>query len=315
MRISGFSMARNANKLYYPVKQSIESILPICDEFVIAVGKGDPDDHTREEIESIGSPKVKIIDTEWDLEKYPRGMEHAHQTDIAKEACSGDWLFYLQADEVVHEDDLPLIKEKCEKYVDDEDVEGMLFNYYHFFGDYNHYHKAHGWYRKEIRIIRNRPDIHSWRSAQSFRRIPNFDGIHYRQKEGTYKLKVIPIKANIFHYGWVRPPHLMKKKMKAFSVIHRGKEKTEQQFDDLNFDYGPLNKIKKFKGTHPAVMKDWIQQFNWQDELCYSGSYPKTRRKLRHEKLKNKIVSWIENNLLGGKTIGGSRNWILLRKR
>ncbi len=315
MKISGFSMARNASKLYYPVKQSIESILPICDEFVIAIGKGDSGDRTRKEVESINSPKVKIIDTEWDLEKYPYGMEHAHQTDIAREACSGDWLFYLQADEVVHEDDLPLIKKKCEKYVNDAEVEGMLFNYYHFFGDYNHYHKAHGWYKKEIRIIRNRPDIHSWRSAQSFRRIPNFDGVHYRQKEGTYKLKVIPLKAHIFHYGWVRPPHLMKKKMKAFSVIHRGKEETEQRFDDLNFDYGPLNKIKKFKGTHPAVMKDWIQQFDWKEELYYSGPYPKTRRKLRHEKLKNKVVSWIENSILGEKTIGGTRNWILLRKR
>ena len=315
MKISGFTMARNANKLYYPIKQSIESILPICDEFVVALGKSDPDDKTREEIEAIGDPKVKIINTEWDLEKYPHGMEHAHQTDIAKKAWKGDWLFYLQADEVVHEDDLPLIRKKCEQYLNDKEVEGMLFNYYHFFGDYSHYHKAHGWYKKEIRIIRNKPEIHSWRSAQSFRKIPDFDGIHYRQKEGTYKLKVIPLKANIFHYGWVRPPHLMKKKMKAFSVIHRGKTETENTFNDLNFDYGPLDKIRKFKGTHPAVMKEWINAFNWEDELYYKGTYPKTRRKLKHEKTKNKIISWIENKILGGKTIGGSKNYILLRKR
>lgn len=315
MKISGFTMARNANKLYYPIKQSIESILPICDEFVVALGESDPDDHTREEIKSIDSPKVRIIDTVWDLETYPRGMEHAHQTDIAKEACSGDWLIYLQADEVVHEDDLPNIKENCKKYLHDKKVEGMLLNYLHFFGDYNHYIKAHGWYKKEVRVIRNDPEIHSWRSAQPFRRIPNFDGVNYRQKEGTYKLQVVPLKARIFHYGWVRPPHLMKKKMKAFSVNHRGKAETEKRFDDLNFDYGPLNKIKKFKGTHPAVMKGKIEEFNWQDELYYSGGYPKTRRKLRHEKLKNKVISWIENNLLGGRTIGGSKNYILLKKR
>jgi hypothetical protein len=315
MKISGFSMARNATKLYYPVKESIESVLSIVDEFVIAVGKGDPDDRTREQIESINSPKVKIIDTVWDLEKYPKGMEHAHQTDIAKEACNGDWLIYLQADEVVHEDDLQNIKENCKKYLHDKEVEGMLLNYLHFFGDYNHYIKAHGWYKKEVRVIRNDPDIHSWRSAQPFRRIPNFDGINYRQKEGTYKLQVVPIKARIFHYGWVRPPHLMKKKMKAFSVNHRGKAETEKRFDDLNFDYGPLNKLKKFKGTHPAVMNSKIEEFNWQDELYYSGTYPKTRRKLKHETFKNKLISWIENNLLGGKTIGGAKNWILLKRK
>ena len=241
-------------------------------------------------------------------------MEHAHQTDIAKEACTGDWLFYLQADEVIHEDDLPEIKEKCQRYLNDERVEGMLFHYYHFFGDYWHYLKAHGWYKKEIRIIRNKSDIHSWRSAQSFRRIPNFDYLNYRKKEGTYKLQVIPINAHIFHYGWVRPPHLMKKKMIAFSINHRGEKETEKRLNNLNFDYGPLGKLKKFIGSHPAVMQEWIKKFNWQDELYLSGGYPKTRKKLKHETFKNKCISWIENNILGGKTIGGSKNYILLKK-
>ena len=113
-KISGFSMGRNTAKLYYPVKQSIESILPLVDEFVFALGDCEADDRTRAEIESINSDKVKIIDTVWDLQKYPRGMEHAHQTDIAREACSGDWLFYLQADEVVHENDLPVIRKRCD---------------------------------------------------------------------------------------------------------------------------------------------------------------------------------------------------------
>src|ERR1700727_3107375 len=100
MTISGFTMVRNATKLYYPIKQAITSILPIVDEFVVALGEGDPDDKTLDEIRSINSDKIRIIHTVWDLDKYPRGMEHAHQTDIAKAAGKGDWLFYLQGDEV-----------------------------------------------------------------------------------------------------------------------------------------------------------------------------------------------------------------------
>jgi len=69
MKISGFSFVRNGIKLYYPVVESIKSILPIVDEFVIAVGKGDDDDTTREQIAAIGDPKIKIIDTVWE-EKY-----------------------------------------------------------------------------------------------------------------------------------------------------------------------------------------------------------------------------------------------------
>src|SRR5690606_40597292 len=182
MKISGFTFTRNVSKLYYPIKESILSILPICDEFVIALGKGDPDDNTRELVDSINSPKIKIVETEWDTEKYPNGMENAHQTDIAKQHCQGDWLFYLQADEVVHEKFLPVIKSRCEELLNNEKVEGLLFDYVHFYGDYEHYINFHGWYPNEIRIVRNKEDIHSFESAQSFRRIPNFDGKSYRQK-------------------------------------------------------------------------------------------------------------------------------------
>src|SRR5699024_9924429 len=137
------------------VKQSIASILPIVDEYVFALGEGDKNDKTREELLSLNSDKLKIINTVWDIEKYPNGMENAHQTDIAKEACTGDWLIYLQADECIHEKYLDIIVNKCRERLNDDRVEGFLLKYRHFFGDYNHYAHQHGWYQNEIRIIRN----------------------------------------------------------------------------------------------------------------------------------------------------------------
>ncbi|MBS3741833.1 MAG: hypothetical protein KGY75_01685 [Candidatus Cloacimonetes bacterium] len=315
MKISGFSMVRNGIKLYYPVVEMIKSILPIVDEFVIAIGRGDEDDDTRDKIIEIDDPKIKIIDTVWDLEKYPRGMENAHQTDIAKENCSGDWLFYLQADEVVHERYLPLIKSRCEELLDTEEVEGILFKYLHFWGDYHHYQKSHGWYPHEIRIIRNDPEIHSWESAQSFRKIPDFDGNNYRQQEGTYKLKVAPIEAYIYHYGWVRPPHLMTNKKKALDTVHKGSDKVEEMYKNVEnvFDYGPLDRLAEFKSSHPKVMQNMINQMDWEDKLQYQGK-PNPNRKLhKHEKLKYRILTWIEQNLLGGKQIGGFKNYKLIK--
>jgi len=315
MKISGFSMARNASKLYYPIKESILSILPIVDEFVFALGDSDEDDTSREEIESIKSDKIKIIDTTWNLEKYPRGMEHAHQTDIAKQACSGDWLFYLQADEVVHEKYLPIIKNRCQQLLNHKQVEGLLFKYLHFWGDYNHYHVSHRWYPFEIRIIRNDEKIHSWESAQSFRRIPEFDGQNYRQKKNTYKLKVALVDAYIYHYGWVRPPELMKNKIKYFNINHKGKKIAQQMFDNMpqEFDYGPLNRLATFNGTHPIVMRKWIEKFNWKDKLQYSGKPYPYREKFKHEKLKYRILTFIEQNLMNGNSLGGFKNYILLK--
>ncbi|MCK5137254.1 MAG: hypothetical protein KAR19_15830 [Bacteroidales bacterium] len=319
MKISGFSMGKNALKLYYPMRQAIESILPIVDEFVVALGDSDEDDTTRREIEAIGSEKIRIIDTVWDIEKYPRGMEHAHQTDLARELCTGDWLFYLQSDEVVHEKDLDNIRERCRELLYDKEVEGLLFRYRHFWGDYEHIQDSHCWYRQEVRIIKNLPDVYSWESAQSFRRIPDFDGINYRQQEGTYKLKVAGVDAEIFHYGWVRPPAVMQNKIKVFSMNHRGREKIEKQIEahkyDRIYDYGNLNKLTRFMGTHPAVLDEWIARYDWKEQLRFTGP---TRClnpvKAKHDKLKYRTISWIEKHLLSGRRLGEFRNYILLKR-
>jgi len=310
-------MGRNALKLYYPMRQSVESILPLVDEFVVALGDSDEDDLTRTEIEALGSDKIRIVDTVWNIEKYPRGMEHAHQTDIARELCSGDWLFYLQSDEVVHEKDLETIRLRCEELLDDREVEGLLFRYHHFWGDYEHVQDGHCWVRKEIRIIRNQPEIHSWESALSFRKIPGFDGVNYRQQAGTYKLKVAEVDAEIFHYGWVRPPRIMQNKIKAFGINHRGREKVEAQvaahhFDRV-FDYGNISKCTRFKGTHPEVMKPWMDQFDWKEQLRFSGPVQSLNPiRSKHDRPKYRVISWIEKRILGGRRLGEFKNHIRL---
>ena len=304
-------MAKNADKLGYPIKEVVLSLLPLVEEFVIAIGDCDPDDKTRELVAGIGSDKIKIIDTVWDLDKYPRGMEHAHQTDIAKEQCSGDWLFYLQADEIVHEKDHPVIRQRCEELLDDANVEGLLFNYIHFWGDYFHYHNSHSWYKNEIRIIKNDPAIHSWESAQSFRRIPVFDGLNYRVQKNTFKLNVARVNAEIYHYGWVRPPHVMKSKSVEFSTIHHGKEKAEEMHknQEVEFNYGDLTKLPLFTGTHPKVMKQRIKEFDWAEKL----NKPDTERpKLKHEKFKYRFLTFLENKVFK-RTLFGFKNYILVK--
>ena len=63
MKVSGFTFIRNAIKYDYPIAEAIKSILPICDEVVVAVGKSD--DETLSLVKGI-DPKVRVIDTVWD---------------------------------------------------------------------------------------------------------------------------------------------------------------------------------------------------------------------------------------------------------
>jgi hypothetical protein len=304
MRISGFSFIRNGLKLYFPVVEAIKSILPICDEFVITVGKGDDDDNTRSAIANIGDPKVKIIDTVWeDYKQEYHGHINAIQTNVALDACIGDWCFYLQADEVVPEKYLPVIVKRCEQLEEDKEVEGLLFKYKHFWGDYNHYQNGHGWYSREIRLVRNGIGVRSHSSAQSF-------------KIAGRKLQVALVEAEIYHYGWVRPPQLMQNKRKALETIHWGAKKTTEKFQNEAecFDYGPLERLAVFKGTHPQVMLEKIAQMDWQDKLQMRGKPNHLRKLHKHEQIKYRILSFVENHFLAGRRLGEYKNNILLKK-
>lgn len=314
MKISGFSFVRNGIKLYYPVVESILSILPICDEFVVAVGKGDADDSTRAAIAAIGDPKIRIIDTEWEEKWMKGGMIHSIQTDIAMRECTGDWLFYLQSDEVVHEADLPKIVARCRQLLPDPRVEGLLFRYKHFWGDYQHCHTGHGWYPDEIRIVRRHPNIHSYQSAQSFRYFEYYE--FPRQKTGTRKLSVARVDADIYHYGWVRPPRLMKNKCRVFHSVHWGKERSEKYYDSQPeyYDYGPMNLVSVYKGTHPAVMMGKIAELDWQELLQAKGKPAQNRKPHKHELPRVRVLSWIEKYLLFGHQIGTFHNYRLLHR-
>ena len=254
MKICGFTFVRNAVKFDYPVLQSISSILPIVDEFVVSVGKSD--DGTLQLIESIGSPKIRIFHSVWDESLKEGGRVLAAETDKALAYVDPvfDWAFYLQADEVVHENDLANIVQSAQKYLDDKKVEGLLFRYLHFYGTYDFIGDSRRWYGQEIRMIRNNGNIVSYRDAQGFRTREN-------KKLGVKKLD-----ASIYHYGWVRHPHKQLEKLNNFYSLWNGKDyqappiSGEQEFDFFR----DVDSLARFHGTHPAVMRDRIAEKNWQ---------------------------------------------------
>ncbi len=254
MRISGFLFARNAVKLDYPLAEALRSILPVVDELVVAVAPGDPDDDTRGLVESLDDPRIVIVDAVWDDSR--REQIYADLTNVALERCTGDWCLYIQADEALHEDDLPGLRDRFEELLDDRRVEGLLFDYLHFFGDYDHIQPGHGWYQREIRAIRGGTPIRSVRDAQSF-----------RYPDQT-RIDVARAGARVFHYGWVRHPRFMQAKVREFWSHRKPIAEVEAEYGGTEeFDYGPLGRLPRFDGTHPAVMHERIAAMDWADTL------------------------------------------------
>lgn len=251
MRVSGFTFIRNAIKFDYPIIEAVRSILPICDEFVISVGNSDDD--TLDLVKSINSSKIRIIESVWDDNLREGGKVLAIETDKAFHAISpdSDWAFYLQADEIFHEQDLPAIQKGMIRWKEDKRVEGLLFRHINFYGSYDYVAGSRKWQKNEIRVIRNDKEISSWKDAMSFR------------KSGR-KLHVKFIDACIYHYGWIKAPDKMYEKQVSFNKLWHDDTWIELNLPKVNeFDYSKIDTLRKFKGSHPQVMQNRISKMNW----------------------------------------------------
>ncbi|HLV42061.1 MAG TPA: hypothetical protein VKY37_07270 [Brumimicrobium sp.] len=277
MKVAGFTFVRNGIKYDYPIVEAIKSILPICDLLVVAVG--DSEDDTLALIQSIDSDKIKIIETVWDDSLREGGAVLAVETNKAFQAIPDeyDWAFYIQGDEVVHEEHLPIIKEAMEKQLNRPEIDGLLFNYRHFFGSYNHVGNSLRWYPHEIRVIKNNKFIYSYKDAQGFR------------KGDNEKLNVVAIPAYMHHYGWVKDPRVMQAKQETFNKLWHDDNWMEENIDKVEeFDYFKnIDSLEKFTGTHPKVMQDRIEKLNW--KFDYDISFNKTMKKHKIKNLLKKI--------------------------
>lgn len=241
MTISGFTFIKNGEILGYPFVESIKSLLPIVDEFVINVGESEDD--TLKIIKNINNPKIRIITSKWNDKMKDRGYVYGQQKMIAQFNCTGDWAFYLEGDEIIHENDYKNILDTCKQYKDNKNVEAIIFDYYHFYGNANSYLWSPGWYRKAPRIIKN--------SIRNYAPDGLFWLVLDKNKIGRYP-KAINSNVHIYHYGWVRSEEQMNLKSKK---VQKYWDKSHKKIDYKDIDE---QIIKKFKGSHPEIIQKWL---------------------------------------------------------
>lgn len=275
MKIGGFSYVRNGFEYGVPFIESILSVLPICDEFIIAIG--DSTDGTRQAVENIASNKIKIIDTVWDMNQRYGGRVFAQQANIALDAVNADWAFHIQADEVMHEKDLPIIKEAMHRHNNNnEKIDGLLFPFLHFWGDYWHIQNSRRMHRHEIRVFKNNKYIRAYRDSQGFRIYQTEEG-YTTGKEKGQKLRVKLLPAPIYHYSGVKNAVEMNTKAKNFHYFY-GSDVEAKKGDEYNYHKVP--RVAVYKGTHPAVMQQKIEQYHFKFEHDTTKAVWKTKDKL-----------------------------------
>ncbi len=240
--LSGFTIVRNAVTLDFPIVPAIRSVLEVCDEVVVNVGRSD--DETRDLVAAVADPRVRILDSEWDFSK--RNVMLAIETQKAMDACRGRWGIYIQADEVLHEDGARRLREGTREWDGDERVEGLLVNYFHFYGGFDTIATSRRWYRREVRCVRLGRDIHPYQGAQGFRVGP-----------GDRRIRARLTDAAMFHYGWARPAEAIHQKFEASKVIYAwGSERLEREQRLGHLQWIPL--LRPFTGRHPRVAHEWV---------------------------------------------------------
>lgn len=289
MKVTGFSFIKNAVKFQYPIVEALQSILPLCDEVIVAVGASE--DNTRELVAAIDPVKIKIIDTVWDETLKEGGRVLAVETDKAFQAIGqdSDWCFYIQGDEVLHDQYYTEIYEGMQRWKEAKNVDGLLFKYRHFYGSFDYIGASSRWYRNEIRIIKNDKSIYAYRDAQGFR------------KGHNQKLRVKPLNAYIHHYGWVREPKAMQAKSIDFSRHWGGEGQPAEKIYTGEFDYSHIDALQRFTGTHPNVMLPRIEKANW--KFDYDLSY-------NHLSLKDRAKNMVEK--FTGKRPFDYKNYIIV---
>ncbi len=271
MKISGFMFIKNGQILGYPFIQSIKSILPIVDEFIVNVGQSEDD--TLEMISSINNNKIRIIESVWNDEMKDRGYVYGQQKMIAQFNCTGDWAFYIEGDEIYHEDELDKIKKSMELYLHDSSVEALVFDFKHFYGNANSVLNSIGWYRSEARIIKN--------SVRSYAPDGLFWLVLDSNKKGRYP-KAKHTGASCFHYGWVRTEEQMNLKSSKVNKYWGS--------DPIKVDYTQMDQkiIQPFQGTHPQIIHDWLPM----DKELFKAD---PNYKLTFKQKKHRFLKIIEN--------------------
>jgi glycosyltransferase involved in cell wall biosynthesis len=254
MKLSAFTICRNAVAFDYPIVEVIRSALPIVDEFVVNVGQSA--DGTLELIRSIGSSKVRVVESVWDDTMQKDGLLFSRETNVALSRCTGDWALYLQADEVLHEKDHPAIQAALQAHLGDPEVLGLTFRYLHFYGDYR---SCNPWfYHRAVRIIRNDGQVESCGDAVGF-----WLKADRGYLQTAHRKRLRPSGATIYHYGWVKPPRVLLEKFRYQVARHHGDTPGPDQARMLaqeTYEFSEYGIMKNFYGSHPAVMAERIRR-------------------------------------------------------
>ena len=267
MSVALLYRASNLIAMDYPFEASLASGLAFADEACIVAGRSQDgtDDLLYGLQAQYGASRVKI---KHEAIVFDQGWQERWWRS-ASDMTGADWLMYIDADEVLHENDAGVIAELL-KY---EQIKAINFPVTHFYGSDNWFVTPSAkWLTRNTRIgrrssgyeMRNmtNPDGSGCACHMVIR--PNGNGsvenAHTYDGPGVYRTSIV-----LLHYGWVRNAQaLAVSQAKHRAWYHNDANLFDGHIPDVSpwdfrmRDMYTAGKIALWNGEHPACMTDWI---------------------------------------------------------
>jgi hypothetical protein len=256
MALVGFTIIRNNFKYDYLLRESVGSVLPVVDRHIIVECFSDDDTYAEVLEMRRENPKIMVL-------RHPWGKHFTILQQVANFAIShippGDWFFQIQADEVMHEDSLPIL-EALPRLLQDSGAIGARFHYWHFLANYEF----------EFDFMYRRKLVFAQQLSE------------FRVGWDSDACQLLLAGENLMgHYGKVHEAKKALEKERAFQAMYEGgglgfpDPKLKQMQETIGeMDYLYLfqaaieaGQAREFTGTHPAIMKariDRAKQEGWE---------------------------------------------------
>jgi len=256
MSLGGNVCIRDGNRLDYPWRESIESLLPVCD--LVVVCDASSTDGTLEEIRAWceREPKLRLCCYPWtdpkgDIEFWVNWL------NFCREHVPCTHHIQLDADEVLDERSYPAVRE----YARDAPGHTVRCKRLNFWRDHRHL-IPHGVCLGH-EVIRLAPQ-RMW--------LPS-DGAHPKGIEAV--MMAVNSRITVFHYGFLRNPDAYFAKSKLLHSYFFGsydKRLVDAESDTANGgswmeairDVEWINRLVPYDGPHPAVAHQWLRQHGFE---------------------------------------------------
>jgi hypothetical protein len=247
--ISAFLITHQCILLDYCLEATINSALAFCDD--IYINDGMSTDGTRDLLYNLrdahGRDRVKLWEREW---AHDRKMWTDEKNFLLDKISNNAYVFAIDADEVIHENDMPTIKQavshKCP---------AMSFDVIHFYGRPTHYIEGVNWYKQHTRLWHQSTGIKLVHMAGGCA-----DDVMWPDGKPAHWWGAYRIGARIFHYGNCRDPRALGMKSKKADDLYQNSSEYVggKVAEPRSFDYGfETSGAKPFTGTHPKYIEKW----------------------------------------------------------